>query len=125
MLVRLRLNVLSSTPARADRRAPRTDGPLTHFRSPRDEKPGLDATRPQASFPPGSSTTGAPVNSEANTDSQALPPILAKPFGHDVLTGPGSREQEDESERNRTTAGNLGVLKTQVYRRRSDRLHKG
>ena len=32
------LNVLSSTPARAKRRAPRPDGPLTHFASPRGEK---------------------------------------------------------------------------------------
>ena len=32
------LNVLSSTPARAKRRAPRPDGPLTHFVSPRGEK---------------------------------------------------------------------------------------
>ena len=35
------LNVLSSTPARVKRRAPRTDAPLTHFASPRDEKSGL------------------------------------------------------------------------------------
>ena len=35
------LNVLSSTPARANRRAPRIDGPLTHFRSPPGEKSGL------------------------------------------------------------------------------------
>ena len=32
------LDVLSSTPARAKRLAPRPDGPLTHFASPRDEK---------------------------------------------------------------------------------------
>ena len=32
------LDVLSSTPARAKRRAPRPDGPLTHFTSPRGEK---------------------------------------------------------------------------------------
>ena len=32
------LDVLSSTPARAKRRAPRPDGPLTHFASPRGEK---------------------------------------------------------------------------------------
>ncbi|MDE0167135.1 MAG: hypothetical protein OXL36_18730, partial [Bryobacterales bacterium] len=32
------LNVLSSTPARAKRRAPRPDGPLTHSASPRGEK---------------------------------------------------------------------------------------
>ena len=32
------LNVLSSTPARAKRLAPRPDGPLTHFTSPRAEK---------------------------------------------------------------------------------------
>ena len=32
------LNVLSSTPARAKRLAPRPDGPLTHFASPRGEK---------------------------------------------------------------------------------------
>ena len=31
------LNVLSSTPARAKRLAPRPDGPLTHFASPRGE----------------------------------------------------------------------------------------
>ena len=31
------LNVLSSTPARAKRLAPRPDGPLTHFVSPRGE----------------------------------------------------------------------------------------
>ncbi|MDE0295485.1 MAG: hypothetical protein OXI93_14950 [Bryobacterales bacterium] len=32
------LNILSSTPARAKRRAPRPDGPLMHFASPRGEK---------------------------------------------------------------------------------------
>ena len=32
------LDVLPSTPARAKRRAPRRDGPLTHFVSPRGEK---------------------------------------------------------------------------------------
>ncbi|MDE0435438.1 MAG: hypothetical protein OXH92_15640, partial [Bryobacterales bacterium] len=32
------LNVLSSTPARAKQLAPRPDGPLTHFASPRGEK---------------------------------------------------------------------------------------
>ncbi|MDE0165752.1 MAG: hypothetical protein OXL36_11720 [Bryobacterales bacterium] len=32
------LDVLSSTPARAKRLAPRPDGPLTHFASPRREK---------------------------------------------------------------------------------------
>ena len=32
------LDVLSSTPARAKRLAPRPDGPLTHFASPRGEK---------------------------------------------------------------------------------------
>ena len=37
------LDVLSSTPARAKRRAPRPDGPLTHFASPRDEKCRLEA----------------------------------------------------------------------------------
>ena len=31
------LDVLSSTPARAKRLAPRPDGPLTHFASPRRE----------------------------------------------------------------------------------------
>ena len=31
------LDVLSSTPARAKRLAPRSDGPLTHFTSPRGE----------------------------------------------------------------------------------------
>ena len=31
------LDVLSSTPARAKRLAPRPDGPLTHFASPRGE----------------------------------------------------------------------------------------
>ena len=35
------LNVLSSTPAFVKRRAPRPDGPLTHFASPRGEKSGL------------------------------------------------------------------------------------
>ncbi len=35
------LNVLSSTPALVKRRAPRTDGPLTRFASPRGEKSGL------------------------------------------------------------------------------------
>ncbi len=35
------LNVLSSTPPRAKRRAPRTDGSLMHFASPPDEKCGL------------------------------------------------------------------------------------
>ena len=35
------LNVLSSTPALVKRRAPRTDGSLTHFASPRGEKSGL------------------------------------------------------------------------------------
>ncbi|MDE0165622.1 MAG: hypothetical protein OXH92_03405 [Bryobacterales bacterium] len=32
------LDVRSSTPARAKRRAPRPDGPLMHFPSPRGEK---------------------------------------------------------------------------------------
>ncbi|MDE0166167.1 MAG: hypothetical protein OXH92_17265 [Bryobacterales bacterium] len=32
------LNVPSSTPARGKRRAPRPDGPLTHFVLPRGEK---------------------------------------------------------------------------------------
>ncbi|MDE0165066.1 MAG: hypothetical protein OXL36_08215 [Bryobacterales bacterium] len=32
------LDVPSSTPARAKRLAPRPDGPLTHFASPRGEK---------------------------------------------------------------------------------------
>ena len=36
------LNVPSSTPARAKRLAPRPDGPLTHFASPRGEKCRLD-----------------------------------------------------------------------------------
>ena len=35
------LTVLSSTPPLVKRRAPRTDGPLTHFASPRGEKSGL------------------------------------------------------------------------------------
>ena len=35
------LDVLSSTPARAKRLAPRPDGPLTHFASPRGEKSRL------------------------------------------------------------------------------------
>ncbi|MDE0165119.1 MAG: hypothetical protein OXH92_20445 [Bryobacterales bacterium] len=35
------LNVPSSTPARAKRLAPRPDGPLTHFVSPRGEKSRL------------------------------------------------------------------------------------
>ncbi len=35
------LDVRSSTPPRADRRPPRIDAPLTHFRSPRGEKCGL------------------------------------------------------------------------------------
>ncbi len=35
------LNGLSSTPARANRRPPRSDAPLTHFRSPRGENCGL------------------------------------------------------------------------------------
>ncbi|MDE0165039.1 MAG: hypothetical protein OXL36_08080 [Bryobacterales bacterium] len=34
---------LASTPARAKRRAPRPDGPLTHFASPRGEKCRLAA----------------------------------------------------------------------------------
>ena len=37
------LTVLSSTPPLVKRRAPRTDGPLTHFASPRGEKSGLKA----------------------------------------------------------------------------------
>ncbi len=37
------LDVLSSTPARAKQRAPRPDGPLTHFTSPRGEKGRLDS----------------------------------------------------------------------------------
>ncbi|MDE0294525.1 MAG: hypothetical protein OXI93_10080 [Bryobacterales bacterium] len=37
------LNVRSSTPARAKRLAPRPDGPLTHFASPRGEKGRLVA----------------------------------------------------------------------------------
>ncbi|MDE0296402.1 MAG: hypothetical protein OXI93_19615, partial [Bryobacterales bacterium] len=37
------LDVLSSTPARAKRLAPRPDGPLTHFVSPRGETCRLDA----------------------------------------------------------------------------------
>ena len=37
------LDVLSSTPARAKRLAPRPDGPLTHFTSPRGEKCRLAA----------------------------------------------------------------------------------
>ncbi len=36
------LDGLSSTPPRAHRRPPRTDAPLTHFRSPPGEKCGLD-----------------------------------------------------------------------------------
>ena len=36
------LNVLSSTPPLVKRRPPRTDGPLTHFASPRGEKSGLE-----------------------------------------------------------------------------------
>ena len=36
------LDVPSSTPARAKRRAPRPDGPLTHFTSPREEKCRID-----------------------------------------------------------------------------------
>ena len=36
------LNSLSSTPARAKRLAPRPDGPLTHFASPRGEKCRLE-----------------------------------------------------------------------------------
>ena len=36
------LDVLSSTPPLVKRRAPRTDGPLTHFASPRGEKCRLD-----------------------------------------------------------------------------------
>ena len=39
------LDVLSSTPARAKRRAPRPDGPLTHFASPRGETCRLTADR--------------------------------------------------------------------------------
>ena len=35
------LTVLSSMPPRVKRRAPRPDGPLTHFASPRGEKSGL------------------------------------------------------------------------------------
>ena len=35
------LNVLPRTPPLVKRRAPRTDGPLTHFASPRGEKSGL------------------------------------------------------------------------------------
>ncbi|MDE0435207.1 MAG: hypothetical protein OXH92_14485 [Bryobacterales bacterium] len=35
------LDVPSSTPARAKRRAPRPDGPLTHFTSPLGEKSRL------------------------------------------------------------------------------------
>ena len=42
------LSVLSSTLPRADRRAPRTDGPLTHFRSPRGEQCGLGPYRIEA-----------------------------------------------------------------------------
>ncbi|MDE0166589.1 MAG: hypothetical protein OXL36_15955 [Bryobacterales bacterium] len=46
------LNVLSSTPARAKRLAPRPDDPLTHFASPRGEKcrlvlTGLSRTSPR------------------------------------------------------------------------------
>ncbi|MDE0165922.1 MAG: hypothetical protein OXL36_12580 [Bryobacterales bacterium] len=49
------LNVLSSTPARAKRLAPRADGPLTHFASPRGEKcrlgrPGIDILEAHALF---------------------------------------------------------------------------
>ena len=36
------LNVLSSTPSLVKQRAPRTDGPLTHFASPPGEKSGLE-----------------------------------------------------------------------------------
>ncbi|MDE0167783.1 MAG: hypothetical protein OXL36_21990 [Bryobacterales bacterium] len=39
------LNVLSSTPARAKRLAPRPDGPLTHFASLRGEKCRLSRVR--------------------------------------------------------------------------------
>ena len=39
------LNVLSSMPPLVKRRAPRTDGPLTHFASPRGEKSGLDLNK--------------------------------------------------------------------------------
>ncbi len=35
------LDGLSSTPPRADRRPPRIDAPLTHYRSPRGKKCGL------------------------------------------------------------------------------------
>ncbi|MCY4588631.1 MAG: hypothetical protein OXB98_21615, partial [Bryobacterales bacterium] len=38
------LDVRSSTPARAKRRAPRPDGPLTHFTAPRGEKCRLMGT---------------------------------------------------------------------------------
>ena len=41
------LNVLSSTPALVKRRAPRTDGPLTHFASPRGEKSELKKLFPR------------------------------------------------------------------------------
>ena len=44
------LNVPSSTPARAKRLAPRPDGPLTHFISPRGEKYRLGD--PLYEFPP-------------------------------------------------------------------------
>ena len=45
------LNVLSSTPARAKRLAPRPDGPLTHFASPRGEKCRLELERQANSAP--------------------------------------------------------------------------
>ncbi len=48
------LDGLSSTPPRVDRRPPRTDAPLTHFRSPRGEKCGLETleTKPNSVWAP-------------------------------------------------------------------------
>ena len=44
------LNVLPRTPPLVKRRAPRTDGPLTHFASPRGEKSGLDELLMKAAY---------------------------------------------------------------------------
>ncbi len=54
------LNVLSSTPARAKRLAPRPGGPLTHFASPRGEKCRLE------------SATGKPIGSKLSNHRAIL-----------------------------------------------------
>ena len=67
------LDVLSSTPARAKRLAPRPDGPLTHFASPRGAKCRLALPLSRYESPDGGETVSHRVDAQDHTFRDRLP----------------------------------------------------